>query len=1155
MARLNRHPLHRCCARRGKFVAGLRITAASLIAGTLISLPNAASAQQAGLQLQPSAAAQIAVLNQIKASKTATQQKIDSRLFLALKKQRGDVETSALPDFRYVTPEADGRVLVDLIITRPDAVRAVWQQLVELDATILTDKGLVYGSRTVRARVPMKAVEALSAMDEILRVRLAIPARTHAAPQTPGSVASSSSRTPGAFTNALNRSQGLRVHDADSARNSFGTTGAGQTICVLSDGVTSLAASQASGDLPDGDRLFVLPGQTGTGDEGTAMLEIVHDLAPQARLGFATAFTSAPSFAQNILDLATAGCTIIVDDILYLDESPFQDGPIAQSVNTVTGNGVLYFSSAGNEGNLKDGTSGTWEGNFKPSVAAVPPVLASAGVLHDFGDGSNSIRVESGNAGTPAILIWAEHYNATQGLASTDYDLYDLDGALTKVFDASTDTQNGSGGDDFPVEMLDKGAFPGERLVVARVSQGNTSSAPAFNLILFRGRLDRALATSGATRGHSATINAFSTAATPAGEAYSTPPGEGPFPNLFSSGNVSETFSSDGPRRIILSPGGAELTPGNRTITGGRVRQKPDLTAADGVSTAAPGFSTFFGTSAAAPHAAAIAGLLKSALPTLSMAEIRNLMISTAIDIEAPGVDNVTGAGIVMPMPALQAGGAQPRPLLLPGKAVFTQVSGDGDAFIEPNETWSVSLPLTNQGGATASSVRVSLSSSTSGVTIVNADSAYPNIAPGSSAANTSGFTFRVESTFPCGRVINFSAASSYAGSVITPPAFPLSANTGAPGTPVTFRYTGAEVPIPDGGAAGIDIPLAVSGLSGAVNDIDFRIDGSSCTANLGATTVGIAHSFVGDLIVRLVSPAGTVIRLMNSPGGTGNGGNNFCQTTLDDESAGISIQNIVAANAPWRGSFRPASALSGFDGENGNGTWLLRVTDTTTQDSGRVRAFSLLIAGAACDVQAAPGGAFRFVDQRDVARSSRITSAPASITGLKADATISVDGGSYSIGCTATYTTEPGIIGKDQTVCVRHTSSAQFSTDTDTRLTVGGVSDTFTSTTRTPPVGPAIETSVSSYDFGTVKVGNSSGHRNLLITSSGTSALEIQGIVVTGDFSGTHNCPRFLESGKTCTLIGAFKPTVTGNRSGSITITSNAPGSPTVVTLTGKGS
>ena len=83
-------------------------------------------------------------------------------------------------------------------------------------------------------------------------------------------------------------------------------TGVGVKLCALSDGVDSLDASEAAGELPDVD---VLPGQAGDGDEGTAMLEILHDLAPGAELGFATAFTSDASFADNIRALRIGGAT------------------------------------------------------------------------------------------------------------------------------------------------------------------------------------------------------------------------------------------------------------------------------------------------------------------------------------------------------------------------------------------------------------------------------------------------------------------------------------------------------------------------------------------------------------------------------------------------------------------------------------------------------------------------------------------------------------------------------------------------------------------------------------------------------------------------------------------------------------------------------
>src|SRR6185437_2818837 len=101
-------------------------------------------------------------------------------------------------------------------------------------------------------------------------------------------------------------------------------------------------------------------------------------------------------------------------------------------------------------------------------------------------------------------------------------------------------------------------------------------------------------------------------------------------------------------------------TPGNVSSTGGSLLQQPLITAADGASVSgAGGFpQLFYGTSAAAPHAAAIAALLKSAVPSLTPAQVRTALVSTAIDIEAPGTDRDTGAGIVMPRPALVSVGA-----------------------------------------------------------------------------------------------------------------------------------------------------------------------------------------------------------------------------------------------------------------------------------------------------------------------------------------------------------------------------------------------------------------------------------------------------------------------------------------------------------------
>lgn len=100
----------------------------------------------------------------------------------------------------------------------------------------------------------------------------------------------------------------------------------------------------------------------------------------------------------------------------------------------------------------------------------------------------------------------------------------------------------------------------------------------------------------------------------------------------------------------------------------------------------------------------------------------------------------------------------------------------------------------------------------------------------------------------------------------------------------------------------------------------------------------------------------------------------------------------------------------------------------------------------------------------------------------------------------------------------------------------------------------PAIKTNVSSFNFGSVKVGKTSRDRALVITSSGAGPLEIRSISLGGDYTGSHNCPRFLDAGKTCTLTGRFKPKAKGSRPGKVTITTSAPGAATVVTLSGNG-
>jgi uncharacterized repeat protein (TIGR01451 family) len=175
-------------------------------------------------------------------------------------------------------------------------------------------------------------------------------------------------------------------------------------------------------------------------------------------------------------------------------------------------------------------------------------------------------------------------------------------------------------------------------------------------------------------------------------------------------------------------------------------------------------------------------------------------------------------------------------------------------------------------------------------------------------------------------------------------------APVGAAPVSVTKSYTGPAVPIEDAAdltgsnpGAVATASLVVSGVLSPITDLDFRIDGSVCSTISGSVDVGLDHTFMLDLDATLESPAGTTVSLFSRTGGSGN---NMCQTLLDDE-ASVSIESVGTADAPFTGSYTPASPLSAFDGENPNGTWKLHVRDSYLGDTGNIRAFSLLFTSA----------------------------------------------------------------------------------------------------------------------------------------------------------------------------------------------------------------
>jgi len=568
------------------------------------SLGKAPQRGNATLRIKPSLRRELELLTREKRSWTPIQRKIKPRLLLEYKRRSGMPSLVTRMPGAKVDIDTGGMTLVDI---KGRVTPDVLQHIESLGGVIINSHPRF---KAIRARIPIEQIEEIAASPDIENIRPA-------------------SRM---ITRKINTSQGDVAHRAATARTQFGVDGSGKKVCAISDSVDALASLQASGDLPAVD---VLAGQSGNPatSEGTALLEIVYDLAPGAALGYATAVGGQAQFAANILALAAAGCHVIVDDVFYPDEPVFQDGPIAAAIDQVTAQGVLYFSSAGNEGNLNDGTSGVWEGNFVPVDISTPPDPPL--IVHDFGGGIIADTI----TGQPPFAISLQ-WSDPQGGSSNDYDLYMLDSTGSTIIASSTSFQTGT---QDPFEIIGvTGTDVGNILIIVRFSGSNRM----VHLNTIRGRL--AINTVGQISGHPGARGAIAVAAVNVATA-----GGGAFTGGAS--NPVETFSSDGPRRVFFEANGTAITPGNFSSTGGELRQKPEIAAADGVATATPGpfFNPFFGTSAAGPHAAAIAALMLSAPSKPSPDAVRQTMFATALDIEASGVDRDSGHGIVDAFAAL----------------------------------------------------------------------------------------------------------------------------------------------------------------------------------------------------------------------------------------------------------------------------------------------------------------------------------------------------------------------------------------------------------------------------------------------------------------------------------------------------------------------
>lgn len=429
----------------------------------------------------------------------------------------------------------------------------------------------------------------------------------------------------------------------------LGFNGRDARVGVISDGANARADAIASADLPND--VTVLsecdPAVARTTcNEGTAILEIVHDLAPAAELGFCSGLTTL-DFIGCVDDLRTRfGADVIVDDLGFFGEPYFEDGPVASAVKDAVEAGVVYVSSAGNE------ALDHYEADFFGTLDHFEDESGNPLPEHDFGaaagaasDTTLDVTVPVGGA-ISAYLEWNDPF----GGSANDYDLVLLGSDEGRILIASQNRQTGRS-DPFEAVAFSN-PFPRNVTVKLAVVK---QAGEARRLELF---LSGDVAShqwnvaDGSIFGHPAVSGVLA-----AGAISASDPGN----------DDIEAFSSRGPSRIDF--------PSLES------RPKPDLVAIDGVLvTGAGGFpSPFYGTSASAPHVAGVAALLIGGVNTAI--EVAGALRATGVDLGDPGFDASYGFGRVDGLAAANRLNVAPNAAIESPAADVTVTVGESLSF------------------------------------------------------------------------------------------------------------------------------------------------------------------------------------------------------------------------------------------------------------------------------------------------------------------------------------------------------------------------------------------------------------------------------------------------------------------------------------------
>ncbi len=539
---------------------------------------------------------------------------------------------------------------------------------------------------------------------------------------------------------------GVSIMHASQFVSQTGTRGVGVTVGVQSTGVSSLSVIQGRGELPSGIQVLAPAGQSGApvGDEGTALLEEVHAVAPGAGL----AFCGPDTFVQYIScvgQLIGAGATILVDDIIFPGEDVMSTNSAnSQAIQQLLSQNpqVLLLTSVGNY------TNSYWEGPYDPVPAPTPLSCTTNGVTQADNyvaqfDGSigNTLTVTSSGSSFPLVLAWAD----PSGQNASNFDLYWYYNGTQIGCQSATGSQTEI---SLPSLGLEAGTY------TLYVATPDASLANKFIKLWAGGDGLTTLAPS--TAGSIVSTQALAPGVATVGAVNGAD----------GIGNTIESFSSLGPISVFF-PAPAQL-------------QAPVLVAPDGINVDASGTDfegflfpdgNFYGTSASVPNTGAVAALIRGAFPNLTAAQLLSALQAGATPLGSGTPNDTYGYGRVDAMGAL---GTFPAPTL----------SAVPDSTLDPGMS-SSAYPITVSGSGSLHFVVTSSDTSLIPATLAPAGSAGITISPTTCGSTTPTCTLTITT-----------ASGQYGGTVNLTVSAVDGANRSAP-VNMTVTVNGPPAPPP----------------------------------------------------------------------------------------------------------------------------------------------------------------------------------------------------------------------------------------------------------------------------------------------------------------------------------------------------------------------